>query len=115
MTSSVSVTSSPSFESLDDPQQGQLSGQWKVIQTVREKFSCRGCETIAQPPAPFHVTSRGFAGPNLLAMTLFEKFGQHQPLNRQSERYVREGINLSLSTLAGQVGACATASQPLHV
>ena len=59
--------------------------QWKVIQTVREKFSCRDCEKITQPPAPFHVTPRGFAGPNLLAMILFEKFGQHQPLNRQSE------------------------------
>ena len=72
--------------------------QWKVIQTVREKFSCRDCETIAQPPAPFHVTPRGFAGPNLLAMILFEKFGQHQPLNRQSERYAREGIDLPVDT-----------------
>jgi transposase len=88
--------------------------QWKVVQTVRERFSCRACETITQPPAPFHVTPRGFAGPNLLAMILFEKFGQHQPLNRQSERYAREDINLSVSTLADQVGACATALQPLH-
>src|SRR6478735_4992324 len=88
--------------------------QWKVIQTVREKFSCRACETIAQPPAPFHVTPRGFAGPNLLAMILFEKYGQHQPLNRQSERYRREGIDLSVSTLADLVGACTTALQPLH-
>ena len=88
--------------------------QWKVIQTVREKFSCRDCETITQPPAPFHVTPRGFAGPNLLAMILFEKFGQHQPLNRQSERYAREGVDLSLSTLADQVGACAAALQPLY-
>jgi transposase len=88
--------------------------QWKVIQTVREKFSCRECERITQPPAPFHVTPRGFAGPNLLAMILFEKFGQHQPLNRQSERYRREGIDLSLSTLADQVGACTVALQPLY-
>ncbi|RNJ42594.1 IS66 family transposase [Mesorhizobium erdmanii] len=88
--------------------------QWKVIQTVREKFSCRECEKIAQPPAPFHVTPRGFAGPNLLAMILFEKFAQHQPLNRQSERYAREGIDLSLSTLADQVGACAAALKPVH-
>jgi transposase len=51
------------------------------------------------PSAPFHVTPRGFAGPNLLAMILFEKFGQHQPLNRQSERYAREGIDLNVSTL----------------
>ena len=88
--------------------------QWKVIQTVRERFSCRQCEAITQPPAPFHVTPRGFAGPSLLAMILFEKFGQHQPLNRQSERYAREGVELSLSTLADQVGACAAALRPLH-
>src|SRR6201993_1917320 len=88
--------------------------QWKVIQTVREKFSCRDCERITQPPAPFHVTPRGFAGPNLLAMILFEKFCQHQPLNRQSERYRREGIDLSVSTLADRVGACTTALQPIH-
>src|SRR5258706_10907762 len=88
--------------------------QWKGIQTVREKFSCRSCETITQPPAPFHVTPRGFVGPNLLAMILFEKFGQHQPRNRQSERYPREGIDLSVSTLADQVGACAMVLRPLH-
>ena len=37
--------------------------QWKVIETVREKFTCRDCEAIAQPPAPFHATPRGFIGP----------------------------------------------------
>ncbi|HEX9524374.1 MAG TPA: IS66 family transposase [Reyranella sp.] len=88
--------------------------QWKVIQTVREKFSCRDCESIAQAPAPFHVIPRGWAGPSLLAMILFEKYGQHQPLNRQAERYAREGVPLSLSTLADQVGACCTVLQPLH-
>ena len=88
--------------------------QWKVVQTVREKFTCRHCEKISQPPAPFHATPRGWAGPNLLAMVLFEKFGQHQPLNRQAERYAREGVDLSLSTLADQVGACAAALEPVH-
>jgi transposase len=67
-----------------------------VIQTVREKFTCRDCKKISQPPAPFHPTPRGWAGPNLLAMVLFEKFGQHQPLNRQTERYAKEGIENSL-------------------
>lgn len=87
--------------------------QWTVIQRVREKFSCRDCETIAQAPAPFHVTPRGWAGPGLLAMILFEKFGQHQPLNRQAERYAREGVPLALSTLADQVGAGCAALEPL--
>jgi hypothetical protein len=49
--------------------------QWKVIQHVREKFTCRDCEKISQTPGPFHVIARGWAGPNLLAMILFEKFG----------------------------------------
>jgi transposase len=44
--------------------------QWKVIQTVREKFTCRDCEQISQPPAPFHPTPRGWAGPNLLALAI---------------------------------------------
>jgi len=88
--------------------------QWKVLQFVREKFTCRSCEAISQTPAPFHVLPRGFAGPSLLAMVLFEKYGQHQPLNRQSERYGREGIDLSLSTLADQVGGCAALLRPLY-
>jgi len=44
-----------------------------VTQHVREKFSCRACEKIAQPPAPFHAIARGFAGPSLLAMILVDK------------------------------------------
>lgn len=87
--------------------------QWKVIQHVREKFSCRDCEKISQPPAPFHVIPRAWAGPSLLAMIAFEKFGQHQPLNRQAERYAREGVPLSLSTLADQMGAICTVMQPI--
>ena len=70
--------------------------QWKVIQPVREMFSCRACETITQPPGPFHVTPRGFAGPNLLAMILFEKFGQDQPLTgRASDTGAKASISVS--------------------
>jgi transposase len=87
--------------------------QWKVIQHVREKFTCRDCARISQPPAPFHVIARGWAGPSLLAMLVFEKFGQHQPLNRQAERYAKEGVPLSLSTLADQVGACCMVLTPI--
>ncbi len=88
--------------------------RWKVIQTVREKFTCRECEKISQPPAPFHTIPRGWAGPSLIAMIMFEKFGQHQPLNRQAERFAREGVDLSLSTLADLVGHAAVALAPIH-
>src|SRR5882724_11748179 len=87
--------------------------QWKVIQTVREKFTCRSCEKITQPPAPFHVIARARAGASLLAMILYAKFGQHQPLNRQSDVYAREGVELDVSTLADWVGACSATLAPL--
>ena len=87
--------------------------QWKVIETVREKFTCRDCEKISQAPAPFHVIPRGWAGPSLLAMIVFEKFGQHQPLNRQAERYALEGVPIALSTMADAVGSVCAALDPL--
>ena len=88
--------------------------QWKVIQTVREKFGCRSGEKITQPPAPFHIIARARAGTNLLAMILYAKFGKHQPLNRQSELFAREGIELGVSTLADWVGACTASLAPLN-
>ena len=88
--------------------------QWKVVETVREKFTCRDCEKITQAPAPFHVVARGWAGPSLLAMIAFEKFGQHQPLNRQAERYALEGAPIALSTMADAIGSICAALDPLR-
>jgi transposase len=88
--------------------------QWFVTEHVREKFSCRSCETIAQPPAPFHAIARGYAGPSLLAMILVAKYADHQPLNRQSEQFDREGIEIPLATMADHVGACAAVLMPLY-
>src|SRR5436190_1634422 len=87
--------------------------QWKVVQHVREKFSCRACEAITQPPAPSHPIARGRAGPKLLAHILFAKYGLHLPLNRQSDVYEREGIDLDVSTLADWVGAATATLMPL--
>jgi transposase len=87
--------------------------RWKIIEHVREKFSCRDCEAITEAPAPSHPIPRGFAGPSLLAMVLVNKFLLHQPLNRQSETYAREGIEIDVSTLADRVGACVVALDPI--
>src|SRR5450631_235479 len=87
--------------------------RWKIIEHVREKFSCRDCEAITEPPAPSHPIPRGFAGPSLLAMVLVSKFLLHQPLNRQSDAYAREGVEIDTSTLADRVGACVIALDPI--
>jgi transposase len=91
----------------------RIPASWTVIQHVREKFSCRACEAITQPPAPFHPIMRGRAGPNLLAEVMFGKYGMHLPLHRQSERFAREGVPIEVSTLAGWVGAVTAGLQPL--
>ena len=80
---------------------------------MREKFACRDCEAITEPPAPSHPIPRGFAGPSLLAMILVGKFADHLPLNRQSAAFAREGIELDTSTLADWVGGCAAALDPV--
>src|SRR5450432_2982776 len=87
--------------------------RWKIIEHVREKFSCRDCEAITEPPAPSHPIPRGFAGPSLLTMILVAKFLDHQPLNRQSAAYAREGVEIDPSTLADRVGACVVALEPI--
>jgi transposase len=46
-------------------------------------------------------------------MILDAKFSNHQLLNRQSEMYAREGIDLDVSTLADWVGACSATLSPL--
>jgi hypothetical protein len=47
-------------------------------------------------------------------MILYAKFGEHQPLNRQSQSFAREGIELDVSTLADWVGACTASLAPLN-
>ncbi len=90
-----------------------VPASWKVISHVREKFSCRKCEHITQAPAPSHPIARGRAGPQLLAQILFSKYRAHLPLNRQSDIYANEGVDLEVSTLADWVGACAATLMPL--
>jgi transposase len=87
--------------------------QWKVLQHVREKFTCRDCEKITETPAPSHPIARGRAGPQLLAQVLHNKYRAHLPLNRQSDLYAAQGVDLDVSTLADWVGACAATLDPL--
>jgi transposase len=69
----------------------------KLIQTAREKVRCRPCEQVPHPPGPFHPIARGRAGAGLLAMVLYGKYGNHLPLNRQSEGFAPARASTSTS------------------
>ena len=92
----------------------RIPASYKVIRHVRPKFACAaGCERVVEAPAPARPIEFGLPGPNLLAHVLVSKYGDHQPLYRQSEIYAREGIDLDRSTLAGWVGAASELLAPL--
>jgi len=90
-----------------------VPGRFKVIRHVREKLSCRTCDTVVAAPAPDHAIARGRAGAGLLAHILVSKYDDHLPLYRQAEIFAREGVGLETSTLSGWVGATAAALKPL--
>ena len=50
-----------------------VPGRFKVIRHIREKFSCRACDTVIAAPAPDHAIARGRAGAGLLAHILVSK------------------------------------------
>lgn len=84
-----------------------------VHRHIRPKYACRQCQTVTAQPLPAQVIDKGLAAPGLLAQVLISKYQDHQPLYRQETLYQRSGIALSRSTLAGWVGACGVALQPL--
>jgi transposase len=90
-----------------------VPSHFKVVVHVRPKLSCRDCETITQPPMPSLPIERGRPGPGLIAHVLVAKYCDHLPLNRQSDIYAREGVNLDRSTLADWVGRAAWLMQPV--
>ena len=90
-----------------------VPGRFKVIRHIREKLSCRACDTVVAAPAPDHAIARGRAGAGLLAHIVVSKYDDHLPLYRQAEIFARDGVSLETSTLSGWVGATAAALKPL--
>ena len=90
-----------------------VPGRFKVVRHIREKRSCRACDTVVAAAAPDHAIARGRAGAGLLAHIVVSKYDDHLPLYRQAEIYARDGVSLETSTLSGWVGATAAALTPL--
>jgi transposase len=90
-----------------------VPSHFKVVVHVRPKLSCRDCEAITQPPMPALPIERGRPGAGLVAHVIISKYCDHNPLNRQSDIYARQGVDLDRSTMAGWVGKMAWLLTPL--
>lgn len=80
---------------------------------IRPQYACRACETVVAEPVPPAVIDGGMATPGLLAWITTAKYLDHLPLYRIAQIAVREGVTLSLSTLAEWIGRVGVALQPL--
>ena len=87
--------------------------QWRVIRTIRPKYSCRACETIVQAQAPVKAIARGKASFATLAHVVVNKFDHHLPLYRQAEMMAAQGIEIDRSTLARWAGQAAALLDPV--
>jgi transposase len=87
----------------------------EVHEHVRPKYACRYCKDgVSSPPPPERPIARGIAGPGLIAQIVVSKFGDHLPLYRQEDIFVRHGLHLSRSTLCDWVSAAAELLKPLY-
>lgn len=63
---------------------------------------------------PTFPIEKGIAGPGLLAQIIIDKFVDHLPIYRQIERYKRDGVKLSSSTINGWQDAVCNLLEPLY-
>jgi transposase len=76
-------------------------------------YACPGCDqTIKSTPRESRI-SQGLCSPQAAAAVATNKYVDHQPLYRQSERLARAGVRIDRSTLGRWMIQHGEASQPL--
>ena len=86
-----------------------------VHRHIRPKCVCSDCETFTTAPMPAQIIDKGQPAPGLLAHVLISKYAYHLPLYRQEKDYEqRSGIVIPRNTMAGWIGACGAAFDPLY-
>ncbi len=90
-----------------------VPASYRVIKIIRPKYDCRCCQKLVQGEAPQRVINKGLASAALLTQVMVDKYLDHQPLYRQSERMAREGVDIERSTLADWVGQVSFLISPL--
>jgi len=69
--------------------------QIKVVEHVRFKYACRGCQqNIERAAMPLPPLAKAKAGPSLLAHIIVSKYLEHAPLYRQEKHLERHHISI---------------------
>jgi transposase len=75
---------------------------YTIIETVRPKYVCECCEEkkVVIAPVPERLIPRSIVTPSLLAHIAIAKFCDHLPLYRQEAIFLRDGIEISRTSMA---------------
>ena len=87
--------------------------RFRVIEHVRVKYVCRGCNAIPRPPLPPAPIDKGRPSAGVLADLVVSKYGDHLPLHRLEQVYARQGVHLSKQTLCDWVRESAGLLEPV--
>jgi transposase len=86
----------------------------RVLQHVRKKYACPGCEQcVKTAPLPAQILPKTNAAPGLLAHLVTSKYVDALPLYRQEAIFARYGVSLPRATQAAWIIALAERVQPL--
>jgi transposase len=85
-----------------------------VRKYIRNTYALPGGEGIVIANLPARPIDKGIAGTGLLSNILVEKFVDHLPIYRQIERFKREKVVISSSTIDGWVTKTADLLTPLY-
>jgi transposase len=77
-----------------------VPGRLILNRIVRPRLTCSYCEKFVQSPLPSRPIERDRPGPDLLAHVQVSNYADHLPLDRQSQIFDREGLDLDRSTQA---------------
>lgn len=92
----------------------RIPGKLFVRQYVRPKYAKPQGEGVVIAELPARPIDKGIAGPGLLAQIVIDKYTDHLPVHRQLQRFEREGIKLSSSTLTDWIGGTCALLEPLY-
>jgi transposase len=91
-----------------------VAAHFVVKEHRQEKYACPRCKDgVKTAPGPDKLIDRGLPGTGLLTQVVVSKYGDHIPLNRQRGIYLREGVDLAVSTLCDWVGVVANELSPV--
>lgn len=80
-------------------------GYWKVRRYIRGIYAC--CGSVVMADLPQTLVDKSRLEPSAAVSAAVAKFGDHIPLERQSEMHARLGVEIAPTTLGDNVAALA--------